>query len=226
MGIARRRPVREENAVKRPAGFFCLLALLLALSACNLPSLTTSGSKSAAQASPTSPPAVVLPTEAPTAVPVAVNPTQAPVEMIIPTPTAIVVLQDLAPTVVASQPVVSAPAAPVPTSGTYTLMPGEFPWCIARRYNLHPMEILWANGLSRGEIYTPGLVLKLPSTGNPFPGVRALRPHPASYIIRWNGQTVRYVACYYGDIDPTVIAAANNVTPDTPLALGTVVVVP
>ena len=77
-------------------------------------------------------------------------------------------------------PAVSSPQ-PGTVPATYTLKKGEFPYCIARRYNLNPTELLSLNGLSDAEAraLAVGLVLKLPQTGNPFPGTRALTPHPA-----------------------------------------------
>ena len=43
---------------------------------------------------------------------------------------------------------------PTPTPGhpaTYTLQSGEFPWCIARRFNVDPNELLSLNGLTDGQ---------------------------------------------------------------------------
>ncbi len=93
---------------------------------------------------------------------------------------------------------------------TYTLMPGEFPYCIARRFNVNQQELLTLNGLTSGELFQPGMVLRIPQTGNPFVGDRALHPHPSTYTVSSTEDTIYKVACYYGNIDPTQIIAANS----------------
>ena len=98
-----------------------------------------------------------------------------------------------------------------PTS--YKLMQGEFPYCIARRFNVDPNDLLSLNGIVQGQVLQPGTVLIIPQTGV-FPGIRALNPHPSTYLVTSGDTTVYSVACYYGDVDPTQIIAANSlVTP-------------
>lgn len=108
------------------------------------------------------------------------------------------------------------PGGPTPTLGpkpaSYTLQPGEFPYCIARRFNVNPDELLNLNHLTDGQLYYPNLTLTIPQTGNPFPAGRALHSHPDTYTVPASGQTVYGVACYYGDIDPAAIAAANGLS--------------
>lgn len=216
-------------------GFLVLAAIL---SACNFPALTTS--KSAKSPPQPTPPAAAG--SEPTAIPVTANPTPEAGVVAIPTPTPLeAAFPPAAPTAMPAAPPVTptaivlgaAPtataivqASPIPTSGSYTLKRGEFPWCIARRFNLHPVELLAANGLVRGQLFYAGLVLKLPSTGNPFPGPRALRPHPATFTIVEKGWTLRHVACYFGDLDPDALAAANGISPDEVLPPGRVVKIP
>ncbi len=122
------------------------------------------------------------------------------------------------------------PAAPtMPVSGrpaTYALQPGEFPYCIARRFNVDPGELLALNGLTDGEIYYPGLTLQIPQTGNPWPGERALRPHPATYTVSSSQDTIYRIACYYGDVDPVQIAAVNNLTSPYTLQVGQTLTIP
>lgn len=116
---------------------------------------------------------------------------------------------------------------PTPSAGrpqTYTLQPGEFPYCIARRFDVDPKELLALNGLIAGQIYYPNLTLKIPQTGS-FPGERALRPHPDTYTVRVN-DTIYKIACYYGDVDPMAIAAANNLTPPYTLTPGMTLNIP
>lgn len=111
---------------------------------------------------------------------------------------------------------------------TYTLQQGEFPYCIARRYNVNPDELLALNNLSRGDIYYPNLVLKMPQTGNPFPGDRSWHDHPATFTVgvTYDTDTIYGVACYYGDIEPAVIAQANGLSLTAALTSGQVLDIP
>jgi len=95
---------------------------------------------------------------------------------------------------------------------TYTLMPGDFVYCIARRFNVNQGELLSLNGLTitSANYLQPGVVLRIPQSGNPFDGERALHPHPGTYTVTSANETIYKVACYYGDIDPTQIIAANS----------------
>ncbi len=102
---------------------------------------------------------------------------------------------------------------------TYTLQPGEFPYCIARRFDVNPDELLSLNGLASGDIYYPNLTLKIPQTGS-FPGARALRNHPATYTVSSANETVYGVACTFGDVDPAAIAQANNISAGAALSAG------
>ena len=108
-------------------------------------------------------------------------------------------------------PTTGAAAAPVPnvvvptsTPGkpaTYTLQLGEYPYCIARRFNVNPEELLAVNGLTNSSVVQAGTVLNIPTTGNPFPGEAALIPHPANYTVK-SGDTVYSVACAYRECRP------------------------
>ena len=73
----------------------------------------------------------------------------------------------------------SAPVGSRPS--TYTLQRGEFPYCIARRFDVNPEQLLIANSLTRGDIYYPNLTLKIPAIGWSLPPPRALRTHPTTY---------------------------------------------
>lgn len=130
-------------------------------------------------------------------------------------PTITATLDNSTPT--ATQP---APTTIVNAPGTYTLQKGEFPYCIARRFNLDPAELLSLNGLASGDIYYPNLTLKIPQSGKPFPGTRALRSHPDTYTVADASLTVYGVACAYGDVDPAAIVQANS-----GLSLGSVLTV-
>jgi len=115
------------------------------------------------------------------------------------------------------------PAGSVPSS--YTLQAGEFVYCIARRYNVDPDEILSLNGIFDSQTVYPGLTIKLPQSGHPFPGNRQLRPHTA-YTVSQTGETVYSVACLYGDVDPAVIASANNISVGASLSIGQTLTIP
>ena len=111
----------------------------------------------------------------------------------------------------------SAPVGSRPS--TYTLQPGEFPYCIARRFDVDPDALLSLNGLSNGTIYRPNLSLRIPQTGN-FPGTRALRNHPAAYTVASSSETISGIACLFGDVDPAAIAQANNIAVNAALTSG------
>jgi LysM repeat protein len=111
-----------------------------------------------------------------------------------------------------SVPVGSRPA-------TYTLQPGEFPYCIARRFDVDPDALLSLNGLSSGTIYRPNLSLRIPQSGS-FPGTRALRNHPVTYTVASSSETIYGIACLFGDVDPSAIAQANNIAPSAALTSG------
>ena len=87
---------------------------------------------------------------------------------------------------------------------------GEFPFCIARRCNVDPAELLSLNGLSSGEIYYPNLTLKIPNSRQTLPGTRSLRSHPDTYTVANASMTIYGVACAYGDVDPLEIVQANS----------------
>jgi hypothetical protein len=111
---------------------------------------------------------------------------------------------------------------PVPTTvrpASYTLQAGEHPFCIARRFNIDPVELLTLNGLTDGQLFQPGMVLKIPQAGNMFPGPRALKTHPTTYIILVN-DTIYKIGCYFGDVDPLAIAAVNHLVSPYTLNVG------
>ena len=101
----------------------------------------------------------------------------------------------------------SAPVGTRPTE--WTLKKGEFPYCIARRFDVNPDALLSLNGLSSGNIFYPNRTLKIPQTGS-FPGTRALRNHPTSYTVASSSETVYGIACLFGDVRPEDIARASN----------------
>jgi LysM repeat protein len=108
----------------------------------------------------------------------------------------------------------SAPVGTRPTE--YRLHRGEFPYCLARRFDVDPDALLRLNGLSSGTIFYADRTLKIPQSGS-FPGTRALRNHPATYTVSSSGETVYGIACLFGDVDPVAIATANNISVDATL---------
>ena len=103
---------------------------------------------------------------------------------------------------------------------TYTLHSGEFPYCIARRFNVDPNELLALNGLLNGQNFFTGMVLQMPQTTKPFPGERRLRDHPRHYTVTTSNETMYTIACQFGDLDPLTIAEANYIPVDTMLFIG------
>jgi LysM repeat protein len=69
-----------------------------------------------------------------------------------------------------AEPVQYVQATPgIPTA--YVLKYGEFPFCIARRYNVDQYELLAINGLGLNSPTYVGMTLKIPQTGNHFDGM-------------------------------------------------------
>jgi LysM repeat protein len=102
---------------------------------------------------------------------------------------------------------------------SYTLQPGEFPWCIARRFDVDPIQLMVANGL-RGNRFYAGQVLVIPQNASPFPGERALHSHQ-DYTVKAK-DTLYKIACWFGDVDPLEIAAWNNLSAPYSLTAGQV----
>ena len=115
-----------------------------------------------------------------------------------------------------------------PTEGplpeTYTLQEGEFPFCIARRFNVNPGELLTINNLTNTSYFYAGEELKIPQTGNTFEGTRMLVDHPTTYTVA-SGDTLGSIACYFGDISPDMISLQNNLT-STDLEVGQKLIIP
>ena len=122
----------------------------------------------------------------------------------------------------------SAPSTVVVPSGrptTYTLQSGEWPFCIARRFNLNPDDLAALNGLHDSQVVQPGLVLQIPQTGT-FPGARAWHNHPATFTVDSSTDTLYSIACYYGDVYPETLAQANGLSLNAALTAGQKITVP
>jgi LysM repeat protein len=136
--------------------------------------------------------------------------------------------------VVATTPVVVTtgpsltPLPPGVRPTTYTLQKDEFPYCIARRFNVDPDKLLAASGLTSPDVYYQGLQLTIPQSGSwPDASTRALRNHPDTYTVTGNADTTVYgVACKYGDVDPAAIAQSNGISVSAALTIGQQVKIP
>ena len=113
----------------------------------------------------------------------------------------------------------AATSVPGTRPASYTLQAGEFVYCIARRFNVDPDDVLSINGLSEGQYVYPGTVLKIPSTGS-FPGDRMLKNHPSTYTVVSSSENLYSIACSYGDVDPNSIASANGLSASASLSAG------
>lgn len=126
------------------------------------------------------------------------------------------------------QPSQSYEIPPTPTTpSTYTLQKGEFPFCIARRYNLDPSALLAANNMNINTKVSIGTTLNLPQSGSwgaNF-GSRSLRAHPTTYSVQ-AGDTLNSVACLFGDVHPESIAAANGLSAGASLTPGSSINIP
>jgi len=156
-------------------------------------------------------PPVVSPTEAPN-VPPATETEPAPTRT------------SSAPTAT-SAPVTYVTATPGGPPATYTLAEGEFPYCIARRFDVSLIELLNLNDLTLESLLSPGQELKIPQTGDPFEGERVLHEHPTTYTVQ-AGDNLNRIACYFGDVSPDMIALQNNLTSNPELQVGDKLIIP
>jgi len=145
-----------------------------------------------------------------------VNPTTAP-----PIPVVTTVPQAPAPT---SAPIVYVQPTQGSLPSSYTLHAGEFPFCIARRFDVNQYELLSLNGLGTNSIVYAGQTLRIPQTGNHFDGTRALHSHPTSFTVH-SGDTLYTIACYFGDVSPDMIAQQNGMS-SYDVNTGTVLIIP
>lgn len=101
------------------------------------------------------------------------------------------------------------PTPGIPTN--YTLQKGEWPFCIARRFDVNQYELLNLNGLTLTSRPQVGYTMKIPQTGNNFVGQLALKDHPADYTVK-AGDTIHSIACAFGDVSPDMIGLANGIS--------------
>lgn len=122
-------------------------------------------------------------------------------------------------------------ATPVPPKeykvpNNYTLKKGEFPFCLARRFDISPGALLAANGLSASSVTYAGQTLKIPKDAGSFDaGSRSLKSHPADYTVQ-AGDTVFSIACLFGDVFPEAIEDANGLSGAYTIKVGQVLKIP
>lgn len=147
------------------------------------------------------------------------------------TPTSSILLPSVS--TATSTPVTLATAAPTkisyptPTPGrpaTYTIQAGEYLWCLARRFDVVPADLLSLNGMNANSQPYAGTVIKIPQSGS-FGAGRARNAHPATYTVR-AGDTIGGIACWYGDADPNTIFAANGLPANSVITVGQVLQIP
>lgn len=173
-----------------------------------------------AQAGGTTPLATAGTPAAPTVTATGTRPTSTvgtPVTTVATTPVAATVVTATRTTGPQSTSIVPTTAVVRPAS--YTLQAGEFPYCIARRFNVNPDDLLSVNGITDGAIVYPGRTLTIPQTSS-FPGDRSLHNHPDTYTVDASDATIYGVACYYGDVFPQDIASANSLSLSSALTVG------
>ncbi len=109
--------------------------------------------------------------------------------------------------------------------GSYVVQKGDHIYCLARRFDVAPGDLLAVNGGST--IIYPGQTLAVPQN-SAWPsslGSRSLRSHPATYTVV-AGDTLNKVACIYGDVYPQVIAEYNGLDDSAALTPGATLDIP
>jgi hypothetical protein len=135
----------------------------------------------------------------------------------------------------ASSPTIEPTATTTPAPVTdqqvpqhYTLHLGEWPYCLARRFDIDIESILTANDLTANQAsnLSVGYILLIPVNDvGSFGGDRSLRAHPTTYTASGN-DTFYSIACAFGDVWPENIAEANGMDIDEQLQSGTQLHIP
>ena len=113
-----------------------------------------------------------------------------------------------------------------PVPNQWTLRKGEFPYCLARRFNIAPNAILSANGLSSSSVTYAGQTLRIPKDAGSFnAGNRTLKAHPTNYTVQ-SGDTVYSIACQFGDVFPQAIEDVNGLSGAYTIQVGQVLKIP
>jgi hypothetical protein len=114
---------------------------------------------------------------------------------------------------------------PGPAPLIYTLREGEWPYCLARRFDVNPDALIEVNGLSEAAELSVGTQLTIPTNQGAFGGQRALRSHPTTYTAS-GIDTFYSIACEFGDLYPESIAEANSQSVDYVPSAGEVLQIP
>lgn len=122
------------------------------------------------------------------------------------------------PTRVIAIPTVTRPAE-------YTLQEGEYIYCIARRFNVDPEDLLELNDLEENTLLSPGDTIQIPQTGTWEGAGRVRNPHPDTYTVD-PGDNIYSIACYYGDVSPEAIIAVNELEEPYDLTPGQTLQIP
>lgn len=115
-----------------------------------------------------------------------------------------------------------APITELDVPNQYTLHLGEWPYCLARRFDIDSAALLTANGLTEQQAanLSVGYTLLIPvNQVGTFGGDRSLRSHPTTYTASGN-DTFYSIACAFGDVWPEHIAEANSMDLDDELQGG------
>lgn len=101
---------------------------------------------------------------------------------------------------------------------SYTIHEGETCYCLARRFNINPDTLVSSNAACNSTLYA-GTNITIPQSAGAWPGDRARFPHPTTYVVR-GGDTIYTIGCYFGDVDPNIIIAANGLQSPFTLTVG------
>lgn len=114
-----------------------------------------------------------------------------------------------------------APITDQDVPANYTLHAGEWPYCLARRFDIDIDALLSANGLTAdsSQSLSVGYKLVIPSGAPAYGGPRQLRDHPATYVAS-GSDTFYSIACAFGDVFPENIAEANGMEVDEEISGG------
>lgn len=125
-----------------------------------------------------------------------------------------IVITPVPPTPVPTQTPSPSPMPPTPVvtkPAVHAVQSGETIYCLARRYDVDPADILSLNNLTEWSMLSIGDELQIPMSGS-WPGPsRAVEgtTHPDTWDVS-EGDTVYSVACAYGDMTPEAIIAVNG----------------
>jgi len=120
----------------------------------------------------------------------------------------------------------TASTTPAPTHdlelpSSYTLHAGEWPYCLARRFDIDIDALLAANNLNANQAdeLPVGYKMNIPQSAPGFNGERTRRPHPTTYVAT-GSDSFYSIACAFGDVWPEHIAEANGMEVDDEISGG------